>query len=86
MDARQIVEGMIGILAISVVMVIWPGIRRFILGFVRNGLVGWGLLWFAGQVMGTQFQLGLNLFTSIFCGFLGLPGTVLLLVVQGYIL
>ena len=86
MDTRWIVELMILILAFSVVMVVWPGMRRFLLGFFRNSIVGLVLLWVVGTLFGSQFQVGLNLFTGSVCGLLGLPGTALLIILKGFIL
>ena len=86
MDARWIVELMILGLAFSVVMIVWSGARRFLLGFFRNSAMGLAILWAASAVLGAQFQVGLNLFTGSVCGLLGLPGTVLLLILKGFIL
>ena len=86
MDTRWIVELMILVLAFSVVMVVWPGLRRFLLGFFRNAAVGLVLLWTVGSIFGLQFQVGLNPFTAATCGLLGLPGTAFLLILKGFIL
>lgn len=86
MDTRWIVELMILVLAFSVVMVIWPGMRRFLIGFFRNSAVGLVLLWAIGNILGTQFQVGLNPLTAATCGLLGLPGTALLVILKGFIL
>ena len=86
MDTRWIVELMIIVLAFSVVMVVWPGMRRFLTGFFRNSALGLALLWAAGSLLGASFQVGLNLFTGSVCGLLGLPGTVLLVILKGFIL
>ena len=86
MDARWIVELMILGLAFSVVMIVWSGARRFLLGFFRNSAMGLAILWAASAVLGAQFQVGLILFTGSVCGLLGLPGTVLLLILKGFIL
>lgn len=86
MDTRWIVELMILALAFSVVMVIWPGMRRFFLGFFRNSAVGLTLLWMAGSLLGARFQVGLNIFTGGVCGLLGLPGTALLIILRLFLL
>ena len=86
MDSRWIVELMILVLSFSVVMVVWPGMRRFLLGFFRNSAVGLVLLWAVGSLLGSQFQVGLNLVTAATCGLFGLPGTALLLMLKGFIL
>lgn len=86
MDARWIVELMILGLAFSVVMIVWPGMCRFLLGFGRNAAVGLVLLWIVGSLFGAQYQVGLNLFTGSVCGLLGLPGTALLIVLKGFLL
>lgn len=86
MDTRWIIELMILILAFSVVMVVWPGMRRFLLGFFRNSAVGLTLLWATGILLGSQFQVGLNPFTAATCGLLGLPGIALLLILKGFVL
>ena len=86
MDTRWIVELMILVLAVSVVMVIWPSMRRFLFGFFRNSIVGLVLLWAVGSIFGSQFQVGLNLFTGSVCGLLGLPGTALLLILRLFLL
>ena len=86
MNATWIVELMILVLAISVVMVIWPGMRRFLLGFFRNVAVGLVLLWATGNLLGPQFQVGLNLYTGTTCGLLGLPGTAMLILLKGFLL
>ena len=77
---------MILVLAFSVVMVVWPGMRRFLLGFFRNSAVGLVILWAMGILLGSQFQVGLNPFTAATCGLLGLPGTALLLILKGFVL
>ena len=82
MDTRWIVELMILLLSFSVVMVIWPGMRRFLLGFFRNSAVGLTLLWAVGVLAGSRFAVGLNLVTGTFCGLLGLPGTALLIILR----
>lgn len=86
MDTRWIVELMILVLAFSVVMVVWPGMRRFLLGFFRNSAVGLVILWAMGILLGSQFQVGLNPVTAAACGLLGLPGTALLIILKGFIL
>lgn len=86
MDSRWIVELMILVLAFSVVMIVWPGLRRFLLGFFRNAGIGLVLLWAVGSLFGSQFQVGLNPFTAATCGLLGLPGIALLLVLKGFVL
>ncbi len=86
MDSRWIVELMILVLAFSVVMVVWPGLRRFLLGFFRNVGIGLVLLWAIGSLFGSQFQVGLNPVTAATCGLLGLPGTAFLLILKGFIL
>jgi len=82
MDTRWIIELMILILAFSVVMVVWPGMRRLLLGFFRNSAVGLALLWATGILLGSQFQVGLNPITAATCGLLGLPGTALLIILR----
>ena len=77
---------MILVLAFSVVMVVWPGMRRFLLGFFRNSAVGLVILWAMGILLGSQFQVGLNPVTAATCGLLGLPGTALLIILKGFIL
>ena len=84
MDTRWIVELMILVLAFSVVMVVWPSMRRFLLGFFRNSAVGLILLWVVGNLLG--IQVGLNYYTAAACGLLGLPGTALLIIIKGFIL
>ena len=86
MDSRWIVELIILVLSFSVVMVIWPGMQRFLLGVFRNSVVGLTILWAIGNVLGPQFQVGLNLFTGATCGLLGLPGTALLVILKGFVL
>ena len=86
MDTRWIVELMILVLSFSVVMVVWPGMRRFLLGFFRNSAVGLVILWAMGILLGSQFQVGLNPVTAATCGLLGLPGTALLIILKGFIL
>lgn len=86
MEVRWVIEVMIIALACSVVMIVWPGMRRFLLGAFRNGAVGLALLYVGGLVLGSSFQVGLNPFTGGVCALLGLPGAVLLLVLQGIIL
>ena len=77
---------MILVLSFSVVMVVWPGMRRFLLGFFRNSAVGLVILWAMGILLGSQFQVGLNPVTAATCGLLGLPGTALLIILKGFIL
>ncbi len=86
MDTRWIIELMILILAFSVVMVVWPAMRRFLFGFFRNSALGLILLWATGTLLGSQFQVGLNPVTAATCGLLGLPGTTLLIILKGFIL
>ena len=86
MEIRWVIETMIIVLAFSVVMIVWPGMRRFLLGALRNGAVGLALLYVAGLTLGAPFQVGLNPLTGGVCALLGLPGAVLLLVLQGVIL
>jgi hypothetical protein len=83
MGARWMVEAMIILLSLSVVMIIWPGMRKFILGFVRNAAVGLCLLQLAAVAFGPQLQVGLNLLTGGICGLFGLPGTAMLLILKG---
>lgn len=85
METRLIVEAMILILAFSVVLIVWPGMRRFMLGFVRNSALGLCLLWLCGQALGVQFQVSLSLATGGVCGLLGLPGAALLLILKGFV-
>ena len=86
MNIRWVIELMILVLSFSVVMVVWPGMRRFLLGFFRNAAVGLVVLWAVGNLLGPQFRVGLNLLTGILCGFLGLPGTAMLIILKGFIL
>ena len=86
MDTRWIIELMILVLAFSVVMVVWPGMRRFLLGFFRNVIVGLLLLWAVSNLLGPTFQVGLNLYTGTACGLLGLPGTAMLIILKGFLL
>lgn len=86
MSSRWVIELMILALSFSVVMIVWPGMRRFLLGFFRNSALGLILLWTAGMILGARFQVGLNLITGSVCGVLGLPGAALLLVLQGLVL
>lgn len=76
------VEAMIILLSISVVMIIWPGMWRFIVGFVRNAAIGMTLLWAAAAILGAPFAVGLNVLTGSICGLFGLPGTALLLILK----
>lgn len=85
MMGKWAVEAMILLLSFSVVMVIWPAMRRFMLGFVRNSALGLCLLWLSGLALGAQFQVGLNLVTGGVCGLLGLPGAVLLVILKGFV-
>ncbi len=85
MEARWIVEAMIILLSLSVVMIVWPGMRRFILGFVRNAAIGLCMLQLLSGVLGAQFQVGLNLLTGGICGLFGLPGMAALLILKGVI-
>lgn len=77
---------MILVLAFSVVMIVWPGARRFLTGAARNCALGLCLLWLAGMALGPAWQVGLNLLTGSVCGLLGLPGAVLLVLLKGYVL
>lgn len=86
MEVRWVIEIMIIALAFSVVMIVWPGMRRFLLGALRNSAVGLALLYVSGLVLGAPFVVGLNPITGGVCALLGLPGAVLLLVLQGIIL
>ena len=86
MNIRWVIELMILVLSFSVVMIVWPGMRRFLLGFFRNVVLGLMLLWSMGNILGPQFQVGLNLVTGTTCGLLGLPGTAMLIILKGFIL
>ena len=86
MGGRWIIEAMVLILSASVVMIIWPGMRRFLSGLIRNSALGLAALWLCGVVLGAQFQVGLNLFSAGICGLLGLPGTAVLVALKGFLL
>ncbi len=86
MDTRWIIELMILVLSFAVVMVVWSGLRRLLLGFFRNSGLGLILLWAAGILLGSRFQVGLNPVTAAICGLLGLPGTTLLIILKGFVL
>ena len=56
---------------------------KSILKLVLNSIIGGILIWvinFIGVNFG--FHIGLNLFTSIFIGILGIPGAILLIVLK----
>ena len=54
-----------------------------IIKLILNSILGGILIWvinFAGTYFG--FHIGLNLFTCIFIGILGLPGSILLVILK----
>ena len=56
---------------------------RFITKLILNSIAG-GILIFIINVIGESFgfHIGLNIFTSIFVGLLGIPGAGLLIILQ----
>lgn len=60
---------------------IWP--LKSILKLIVNSALG-GLLIYIINIIGMNFgfHIGLNLFTSVFVGILGLPGAILLIILK----
>lgn len=56
---------------------------KSILKLILNSILG-GLIIYGINLIGTMFNfhIGLNLFTSIFIGILGIPGAILLVIVK----
>ena len=54
-----------------------------ILKLMFNSILGGGLIWFINLIGGIWgFHIGLNIFTSILVGLLGVPGVICLIVVK----
>ena len=55
----------------------------FLLKLVLNSIIG-GLVIFIINLVGANFgfHIGLNFFTSVLVGFLGLPGAVILIIIK----
>lgn len=54
-------------------------ILKLVLNSILGGLIIYGINW-VGAIF--NFHIGLNLFTSIFIGILGVPGAILLVIVK----
>lgn len=54
-----------------------------ILKLVFNSILGGGVIWVINMVGGNfGFTIGINIFTSLVVGLLGLPGTVCLILIR----
>ena len=54
-----------------------------ILKLVFNSILGGGVIWIINMIGGNfGFSIGINIFTSLLIGLLGLPGTVCLILVR----
>ena len=54
-----------------------------ILKLVFNSILGGGVIWIINMIGGNfGFTIGINVFTSLLVGLLGLPGTVCLILVR----
>lgn len=60
---------------------------KFILRLVLNSILGGLLLLLINYIgQGFSFHIGLNIFTSVLVGLLGLPGVILLIVLQLFLI
>ena len=60
---------------------------KFIFKIILNSIIG-GLLIFLINLVGNSFDfhIGLNLFTAVFVGILGIPGAIVLVLIQLFLL
>lgn len=84
MDLNQkILAGLLaGFLLVALIRVFSVPLK-VTLKLLANTLLGFGVLWLINRTAGlTGVSLGLNLWNALTIGILGLPGVVLLLLVQ----
>lgn len=56
---------------------------KWILKLIFNSILGGGLIWIVNLTCGVWgFHIGLNIYTSIFVGILGIPGAIFLIIVK----
>lgn len=79
---QLIVVWIIAILALSVLVLIFPKFAKTAGRVVRNAAVGCCLLWAAGAIFGANFAVGLNPVTAGVCGILGVPGAAMLMAIK----
>lgn len=83
--SKWIVLGMVLLLAISVILVVWPKARKGALFFILNAGIGLAGLWLVG-FLGESVNIGINPITGCVCGLLGLPGVAMLVALKGFVL
>ena len=83
MAATEFIPVLIALLAVVLFFVIWPSLLRILLQFLRNVVLGLGLLWIIGEIFGETWQIGINPLNAGVCGILGVPGWILLLILRG---
>lgn len=83
MDLNTVFYYIIGLALLYIVGIILVIPMKYILRLIGNGIIG-GLTLFAFNFVGKYFALGLvvNPLNAIIVGFLGVPGLVLLLILQ----
>ena len=83
METNAIITFLICMVAILVLGKIFAFPFKKILKLIINSVLG-GLLIFIINIIGANFNfhIGLNIFTSIFVGILGLPGAGLLIILK----
>lgn len=55
---------------------------RWILSIIINSLLGCALIYTVNTLSGPHFYIGINPFTAIFMGFLGIPGAFTLIILK----
>ena len=79
---QLIVIWIIAILALSVLILIFPKFAKTAGRVVRNAAVGCCLLWAIGAIFGANASVGLNPVTAGVCGILGSPGAAMLMIIH----
>ena len=79
---QLIVIWIIAILALSVLVLIFPKFAKTAGRVVRNAAVGCCLLWAIGAIFGANASVGLNPVTAGVCGILGIPGAAMLMIIH----
>lgn len=86
MDTNTIIIYSACIIAILIVGKIFLFPIKKILKLIINSIFG-GILIYVINFFGTvfNFHIGLNIVTSVFVGILGIPGVILLIIIQAFI-
>lgn len=84
MDLNQkVIAALVGAFLLIALLRIFSAPLRLALRLLMNTLLGFSALWLVQITAGfTGFSLGLNLWNALVIGCLGVPGLVLLLLIQ----